>query len=119
MEPAAARRVLGVPSTASAAEVKEAYHRAALEWHPDRHMTPAAKSHAESEFKLRTAAYHALRGTSAGSPRGEVVYRSAREMGLNLGIRFFIMSVLIGTAIREQWRQSNEQQERRRRRGTG
>ena len=119
MEPSSARRILGVPSTASAAEVKEAYHRAALDTHPDRHTSPAAKSHAESEFKLRTAAYHALRGTSAGSPRGEVVYRSAREMGLNLGVRFFVMSLLIGTAIREQWRQSNVQEERRRRRRIG
>tara|TARA_B110001452_G_scaffold149024_1_gene124043 strand:+ start:165 stop:524 length:360 start_codon:yes stop_codon:yes gene_type:complete len=119
MEPSTARRVLGLASTASAAELKEAYHRAAFEWHPDRHATAAAKSHAESEFKLRTAAYHALRGASAGSPRGEVVYRSAREMGLNLGVRFFVMSLLIGTALRERWRLSQEQQERRRRRGTG
>ena len=52
-------RVLGVERTASAEEIKKAYRRLALEWHPDRH--PAEKRDAaEAKFKRISEAYEVL-----------------------------------------------------------
>jgi curved DNA-binding protein len=51
--------VLGVGRTASADEIKKAYRRLALEWHPDRH--PAEKRDAaETKFKRISEAYEVL-----------------------------------------------------------
>eukprot|EP00850_Spirogloea_muscicola_P014121 SM000099S25227 [mRNA] locus=s99:282046:284593:+ [translate_table: standard] len=46
---------------ASAEEVKVAFRRLALEWHPDRQSDPAAKHRAEERFKRISAAYQVLR----------------------------------------------------------
>lgn len=45
-------RVLGVTPDISDAELKEAYHAAALKWHPDRHGAAARE---DAEFKFREA----------------------------------------------------------------
>ncbi len=48
--------VLGVTKNASAAELKSAYRKLALEWHPDRNKSPDA----ESKFKEINEAYQVL-----------------------------------------------------------
>ena len=50
--------VLGVPRTASAEEIKKAYRRGAMEWHPDRN--PKRHAEAEERFKELTEAYSVL-----------------------------------------------------------
>jgi molecular chaperone DnaJ len=50
--------VLGVPRTAAVDEIKSAYRKAALQWHPDRN--PANKSEAEVKFRECTEAYSVL-----------------------------------------------------------
>ncbi len=50
--------VLSVPRTASADEIKSAYRKAALKWHPDRN--PEKKHLAEERFREATEAYSVL-----------------------------------------------------------
>jgi DnaJ-class molecular chaperone len=53
---------LGVPRTATEAEVKRAYRALALKFHPDRHTgsTEAEKQKAEAKFKDIGTAYSTL-----------------------------------------------------------
>jgi DnaJ-domain-containing protein 1 len=51
---------LGVRPGASAEELKRAYRREAMKWHPDRHKEGAAKAAAEKKFKQVSEAYQAL-----------------------------------------------------------
>src|SRR6202521_3418031 len=50
--------VLGVARTASVDEIKSAYRKAALKWHPDRN--PQNKQEAEVKFRECTEAYSVL-----------------------------------------------------------
>lgn len=50
--------VLGVNKTASEDEIKKAYKKAALRWHPDKN--PDNKEHAENKFKGVSEAYQVL-----------------------------------------------------------
>lgn len=50
--------VLGISRTASVEEIKGAYRKAALKWHPDRN--PANKHEAEAKFRECTEAYSVL-----------------------------------------------------------
>src|SRR5712692_9100001 len=50
--------VLGVSRTASVEEIKAAYRKAALKWHPDRN--PESKAEAEAKFRESTEAYSVL-----------------------------------------------------------
>ena len=50
--------ILGVSRTASVEEIKSAYRKAALKWHPDRN--PENKSEAEVKFRECTEAYSVL-----------------------------------------------------------
>ncbi len=50
--------LLGVSRTASVEEIKAAYRKAALKWHPDRN--PENKSEAETKFRESTEAYSVL-----------------------------------------------------------
>lgn len=54
--------VLGVTKTASADEIKSAYRKLALKWHPDRWVngTDAEKKNAEEKFKEAAEAYSVL-----------------------------------------------------------
>ena len=51
--------ILGLPRTASASEIKAAYRKLALTWHPDRHQG-ADKTEAERKFKEINEAYQVL-----------------------------------------------------------
>jgi len=48
--------ILGVPKTASEIELKSAYRKQALQWHPDRNKSPEA----EGKFKEINEAYEIL-----------------------------------------------------------
>ncbi|MGH7700093.1 MAG: DnaJ domain-containing protein, partial [Gemmatimonadales bacterium] len=50
--------VLGVPRDAAEADIKKAYRRLAMEYHPDRNNGDQA---AEEKFKQATEAYEVLR----------------------------------------------------------
>src|SRR6202140_2724616 len=50
--------VLGVSRTATVEEIKNAYRKCALKWHPDRH--PEDKAEAEVKFRESTEAYSVL-----------------------------------------------------------
>ena len=50
--------VLGVARTATVEEIKAAYRKCALKWHPDRH--PEDKAEAEAKFRESTEAYSVL-----------------------------------------------------------
>lgn len=51
--------ILGINKSASSAEIKTAYRKKALEWHPDRHQG-ADKEEAEKKFKEINEAYQVL-----------------------------------------------------------
>ncbi len=53
--------VLGVPRDAAEAEIKKAYRKLAMEFHPDRHAHERDKEKAEVKFKEITEAYEVLR----------------------------------------------------------
>ena len=43
--------ILGVSADATDQQIKEAYRREAMKWHPDRHEGFAAKGNADRRFK--------------------------------------------------------------------
>jgi curved DNA-binding protein len=51
--------LLGVPRNASEDDIKKAYRKLALKWHPDRHQTES-KAKAEEKFKQISEAYEVL-----------------------------------------------------------
>src|SRR2546430_14535505 len=68
--------MLGVPRDASEGDIKKAYRKLAMEYHPDRN-----KSHdAEERFKRLTEAYEVLR-----DPDKRAVYDRYGEAGLQRG----------------------------------
>jgi molecular chaperone DnaJ len=70
--------VLGVGRTANADEVKSAYRKAALKWHPDRN--PHTKQEAEEKFREATEAYSIL-----SDPQKRVTYDRFGYAGLTRG----------------------------------
>ena len=52
--------ILGVPYTADEGEIKKAYRKAALKWHPDRQTTDEEKAAATDVFAKLSAAYETL-----------------------------------------------------------
>jgi len=58
--------ILGVAKSASADEIKKAYRKQALEWHPDKH-SGAEKETAEKRFKEINEAYQVLSDTQKRS----------------------------------------------------
>ncbi len=70
--------ILGVAKSANADEVKSAYRKAALKWHPDRN--PQAKQEAEEKFREATEAYSIL-----SDPQKRVTYDRFGYAGLSRG----------------------------------
>ena len=68
--------VLGVTRTATLEEVKSAYRKAALKWHPDRN--PENKTEAEAKFRECTEAYSVL-----SDPQKKQVYDTYGHAGLS------------------------------------
>lgn len=53
--------ILGVGPDATEQQIREAYRREAMKWHPDRHDGAAAKGEADRRFKDLAVAYRTLR----------------------------------------------------------
>jgi molecular chaperone DnaJ len=68
--------VLSVSRTASVDEIKSAYRKAALKWHPDRN--PQNKQEAEAKFREATEAYSVL-----SDPQKRQVYDTYGHAGLS------------------------------------
>lgn len=70
-------KILGVSESASREEIRKAYLRLALKWHPDRHAGSSAEEmlEAEARFKQINEAYAVL---SAKVPETDVRRRSPR-----------------------------------------
>src|SRR5271156_3646537 len=67
--------ILGVAQDASADQIKSAYRKAALQWHPDRN--PANKTEAEENFRQASEAYSVL-----SDPEKRPVYDRFGHAGL-------------------------------------
>jgi molecular chaperone DnaJ len=68
--------ILGVSRTAAVEEIKSAYRKAALKWHPDR--SPENKSEAEVKFRESTEAYSVL-----SDPQKKQIYDTYGHAGLS------------------------------------
>lgn len=52
--------LLEITKEANTNDIKKAYRKMAMKWHPDRHQDPTAKAEAEAKFKEITKAYETL-----------------------------------------------------------
>jgi curved DNA-binding protein CbpA len=69
--------ILGVPATASEADIKGAFHRLAKMKHPDKAANPEQKAAMQAEFELITKAYNTLKDSeSRASYDASVLKRS-------------------------------------------
>lgn len=94
-------QLLGVAPSASAEEIKAAYRKAALQWHPDR-QAGAEKATAEAKFKDLSQAY-----TTLSSPEQRRLYDQGRA------------HTATGASGRQEWaRRSWEQQQQQQQPGT-
>ncbi|KAJ3414801.1 hypothetical protein HDV05_006048 [Chytridiales sp. JEL 0842] len=70
--------ILGVPKSATDDQIKKAYRKEALKWHPDRN--PNQKELAEKNFKRLAEAYEVL-----SDPNKRTIYDTYGEEGLKAG----------------------------------
>jgi preprotein translocase subunit Sec63 len=80
-------------------ELKKAYRREALKWHPDRHPEGSAKKNAEVRFKKISEAYQALSagGGSSGQGWGHFSPRySVQNSGYGLALFSTLFSPELG-----------------------
>lgn len=71
--------ILGVSADATDQQIKEAYRREAMKWHPDRHDGAAAKAHADKKFKELALAYKTLRDPNARAAYDNEIEQKLRE----------------------------------------
>ncbi|KAK1939538.1 protein with DnaJ domain, DNJ1/SIS1 family [Babesia divergens] len=69
--------ILGVNRGCSEAELKKAYRKLAMQWHPDKHPDPSSKQKAEEMFKNVSEAYDVL-----SDPEKKKIYDQFGEEGL-------------------------------------
>src|SRR3989338_9320173 len=72
---------LGVSKTASASEIKSAYRRLALKWHPDRNKTPEA----EKKFKEINQAFEVLSDSKKKTLYDQVGHEAFTAKGAGFG----------------------------------
>ena len=82
--------LLGVPRTASEPEIKKAYRKLAMEYHPDRNSAPEA----EARFKEITEAYEVLR-----DPNKRAAYDRYGKAGVGAGGGFGFHHVDLSEAL--------------------
>ena len=75
--------ILGVSRTATQDEIKSAYRKAALKWHPDRN--PANKREAEERFRAATEAYSVLSDQQKRDVYDRYGYAGLSGMGFETG----------------------------------
>nr|CEL75747.1 TPA: heat shock protein 40, putative [Toxoplasma gondii VEG] len=73
-------RILGVGKDASEADLKKAYRKLAMKWHPDKHADADAKKKAEAQFKDIAEAYDVL-----SDKEKRQIYDQFGEEGLKSG----------------------------------
>ena len=71
-------QILGIPRSASEEDIKKAYRRLALQWHPDKNVENRQES--EVKFKLISEAYEVLR-----DPSKRTIFDRYGEEGLKGG----------------------------------
>lgn len=69
--------ILGVKRGCNDAELKKAYRKLAMQWHPDKHPDPTSKQRAEDTFKNVAEAYDVL-----SDPEKRKIYDKFGEEGL-------------------------------------
>ncbi|HXE58485.1 MAG TPA: molecular chaperone DnaJ [Gemmatimonadales bacterium] len=83
-------QLLGVPRDASEADIKKAYRKLAMEYHPDRNREPGA----EEKFKEITEAYEVLR-----DPQKRAAYDRYGKAGVGRGAGFDFHHVDLAEAL--------------------
>ncbi|KAK9764587.1 hypothetical protein K7432_007768 [Basidiobolus ranarum] len=73
-------KILNVPVDANEADIRKAYRKGSLQWHPDRNLE--RKEEAERRFKLLAEAYEVL-----GDAKKRAIYDRYGEQGLKTGGR--------------------------------
>eukprot|EP01053_Blabericola_migrator_P003511 Blabericola_migrator_1__3510@NODE_2040_length_3379_cov_208_454710_g1295_i0_p2_GENE_NODE_2040_length_3379_cov_208_454710_g1295_i0NODE_2040_length_3379_cov_208_454710_g1295_i0_p2_ORF_typecomplete_len338_score65_86DnaJ_C/PF01556_18/3_4e03DnaJ_C/PF01556_18/1_7e50DnaJ/PF00226_31/3_9e25_NODE_2040_length_3379_cov_208_454710_g1295_i022833296 len=73
--------ILGVPKDATPDQLKKAYRKMAMKWHPDKHPDPDAKAKAEEHFKDVAEAFDVL-----SDPEKKKIYDQYGEEGLKGGM---------------------------------
>ena len=71
--------ILGIGKNASTLEIKAAYRREAMKWHPDRHQGSKEKSDATIKFKIIAEAYRTLSNSQLRAAYDENIYKNSNE----------------------------------------
>ena len=100
--------LLGVKPDADAEQIKAAYRREALKWHPDRHAEKE-KAAAEERFKLLSQAYQVL-----SSPDERRAYDARRSFGGGFAQQQQERQQWGGSAGAYEWQRQQQQQWQRR-----
>lgn len=73
--------ILGIEKGASEEDIKKAYRKQALKWHPDKNKSP----HAEEKFKEIAEAYEVL-----SDPKKRDIYDQFGEEGMYVSVMLLI-----------------------------